>query len=84
MGVSGYQSTTYDPAVENSGNAASYTGPYKLRIERLDGNATSLSGLNGVILSGTAARNGAAAANVGQTLTVSGTGLLKVLTASFS
>ena len=76
MGASSYANSTYDPAVANSGNAGSYTGTYKLRLERIDGSTSSLSGLNAPAISGTAARSSVAAANVGQTLTVTGSGLV--------
>src|SRR5439155_25010499 len=51
-----------------------YTGPYQLTLQRIDGSATRLSGITAPALSGTAARAALAAANVGQTITLAGSG----------
>ena len=75
LGVSGYPNTTYDPTVAGSGTAASYTGAYTLALERLEAGGTRLSGIAATAGSGTAANAGVASANVGQTITLNGSGL---------
>ena len=76
VGVSGYGNVTYNPATANSGAASSYTGAYQLQIERLGGGDSRLGGITGVATYGTAARSFVASANVGQTITLTGSGLV--------
>ncbi|WP_419580402.1 Ig-like domain-containing protein [Stieleria magnilauensis] len=75
IGISSWVNTSYDPSVANSGTSAFYTGPYQLTVQRVDGGSTSLTGIVAAADSGTAARSGIAAANVGQTITIQGAGL---------
>ena len=76
VGVTGYNNLTYDPKVAASGTAASYSGPYTLTLTRLVAGGTQLTGIGTTATSGTPAVSGVASANVGQTITLNGTGLI--------
>ncbi|MDH3461143.1 MAG: hypothetical protein OEM00_09250, partial [Burkholderiaceae bacterium] len=76
VGISGYSNTTYDPNVADSGNNASYTGNYTLSLERLAAGSHRLSGITASAASGTPADANLPAANTGQTITLSGVGLV--------
>ena len=76
VGVSGYSNTSYNPKVANSGNNASYFGTYALSLERYAAGASHLGGITTSAASGSAANAAIGSANVGQTVTVSGAGLL--------
>ena len=76
IGISGYSNTSYDPKTTDSGNTASYFGTYTLSLERFGAGASHLTGISATAASGTAANAAVAAANTGQTITVSGTGLV--------
>src|SRR5439155_11298007 len=75
IGVSSGGNFNYDPKLANSGSNGSATGDYKLNIQRVAGGSSSLSGVTASATNGTAARNGVASANPGQTITVNGSGL---------
>ena len=75
VGVSTYGNTTYNPATAGSGTASNYPGIYQLALERLGTGDSRLSGATATASTGTPARVGIASANVGQTLTLAGTGL---------
>ena len=75
VGISGYYNTNYDPKTAASGSS-SYTGSYTLNLYRLAAGDTVLSGIGATAGSGTPALAGLASANVGQTITLTGTGLL--------
>jgi hypothetical protein len=76
VGISGYANTSYNPTTAGSGAAAAYTGTYALRLERVGAADTRLSGITASATSGTVAQTGVASANIGQTITLTGTGLL--------
>jgi len=76
LGISGYSNTSYNPSVAGSGNNANYTGSYTLSLERLAAGTSHLWAISASAASGSAAQTGVASANTGQTITVSGTGLL--------
>ena len=76
VGITGYSNTSYDPTVAGSGTNASYTGAYTLTLERLVAGGTRLNGIVATAASGTAASSGVASANIGQTITLNGSGLL--------
>jgi hypothetical protein len=76
VGVSGYPNTSYDPTKAGSGASGELTGAYTLLLQRLGAADTRLSGITASASSGTAARSGVASANVGQTITLNGSGLL--------
>ncbi|WP_374476423.1 Ig-like domain-containing protein [Zoogloea sp.] len=76
VGVSGYNNTSYDPKSANSGNNGNYTGAYTLNVERLAAGSSHLTGISATATSGTPAVSGAPSANIGQTITLNGTGLL--------
>ena len=84
MGVSGYANTTYDPTKAGSGTAASYTGAYTLQLKRLGAADTRLTGITASATSGTAAQTGVASANIGQTITLTGVGLLSTDQVAFT
>src|SRR5258708_9978915 len=73
--MSGYYNNTYDPTVSGSG-AASYTGNYSLTLTRLGAGDTRVSGISAAATSGTPAKAGVASANVGQTITLNGSGFV--------
>ncbi|MGB8169737.1 MAG: pre-peptidase C-terminal domain-containing protein, partial [Chthoniobacteraceae bacterium] len=75
VGVSGYANFSYDPAVANSGSNGTQ-GEYTLKLDRIDGASSVLSGIVGTATSGTAARGGVASANIGQTITINGSGFV--------
>ncbi len=75
IGVSGYYNTGYSPTVSGSGTA-SYTGAYTLTTTLLAGNTSLLSSIATTAGSGTPALAGVASANIGQTITLNGSGLL--------
>ncbi|HNF63743.1 MAG TPA: pre-peptidase C-terminal domain-containing protein, partial [Rhodocyclaceae bacterium] len=76
VGVSGYNNTSYDPKSANSGSNGSYTGAYTLNLQRLAAGSSHLSGITAGAASGTPAVAGAPSANTGQSITLSGVGLL--------
>ena len=76
VGVSGYNNTSYDPTKAASGTTASFTGTYTLQLTRLRAANSRLSGANVIATSGTPAHAGVASANTGQTITLTGSGLL--------
>jgi hypothetical protein len=76
VGITGYSNTSYDPTVAGSGTNASYTGAYTLTLERMAAGGTRLRGIVATASSGTAATSGVASANIGQTITLNGSGLL--------
>ncbi len=76
IGVSGYSNTGYNPAAANSGSFGS-TGAYQLAVQRNGaGSSTLATGPTISATSGTAARPGVPSANTGQTITLSGSGLV--------
>ncbi|WP_374090612.1 Ig-like domain-containing protein [Methylomicrobium lacus] len=75
LGISGSGNSTYDPKVSGSGTAST-TGNYTLSIERLAAGSSRLIGISATAASGTAAQAGLASANTGQTITLTGSGLL--------
>jgi hypothetical protein len=75
IGVSGFDNIAYDPTSANSGTLAA-TGTYSLRVERLEGGGrSSLTGVTSTATSGFATRDALGSVNIGQTLTLTGTGL---------
>ena len=76
VGVSGYPNANYNPNVAASGSPASYVGAYSLTFERMEAGGTRLASISATAASGTAAHAGVAAANIGQTIVLNGTGLL--------
>ena len=79
VGISGYNNTTYNPNVAGSGTNAGYSGTYTLSIERLAAGAGHLASITNASVSassGVAAQSALASANVGQTITLSGVGLV--------
>ena len=79
IGISGYNNTTYNPNVAGSGTNAGYTGTYTLSIERLAAGASHLASVTSASASassGMAAQSALASANVGQSITLSGVGLV--------
>jgi len=76
VGVSGYSNTTYDPNVANSGNSNFDTGAYNLAIRREQEGATSLTGITTTAAAGTPAQATVPSANPGQSITITGSGLL--------
>src|SRR5262249_48057751 len=75
LGVSGTGNTTYDPNVAGSGTV-SVTGAYVLGIERLGAGTSHLTAITATAAVGTAAKASVASANTGQSITVSGAGLV--------
>ena len=75
IGVSGYYNTTYDPTQAGSGDNAGYQGAYQLSVERRAAGSSLLSGIQASATHGTPAQAGVAAANVGQTITLTGSQL---------
>ena len=76
LGVSSAYNQAYDPAAGGSGGSAYYTGQYRLTVTRSDGLRTSIASISAVAASGTPARAGVASADVGQVITLHGTGFL--------
>ena len=76
VGISGYSNTGYDPTKADSGGNGYYTGNYTLLLGRLGAGDTRLSGISASAAAGTPAESGVASANVGQTITLLGSGLL--------
>ena len=76
VGISGYSNTTYDPKLAASGTVASYTGAYALQLQRIGAADSRLNGISTTAASGTPAHTGVASANIGQTITLTGAGLL--------
>jgi hypothetical protein len=74
--VSEYGNGTYDPTVAGSGSTSTYPGTYQLKLQRQDGSSSSLTGITATAGSGTALTSGVASANVTQTITVTGNGLV--------
>ena len=75
VGITGYNNVSYDPTVSGSGGPASYTGNYALTLERMVQGGTRISGIVATAGSGTPTVAGVASANVGATITLTGTGL---------
>jgi len=75
IGISGGYNFDYDPNVSGSGDDSVYQGDYTLSVERLGAGNTRLSGITGTAASGTPAQAGVASANIGQTVTLTGSGL---------
>ena len=84
VGVSGYNNTTYIAATGGGGTASSYTGTYQLTLDRLGAGDAVISGITATAAFGTPARAAVASANVGQTITLLGTGLQTGETVQFS
>ena len=76
VGITGYNNVTYDPTVEASGTAAGFTGAYTLTLEHVAAGGTRVSGITATAASGTPAVSGVASANIGDTITLTGTGLV--------
>ena len=79
IGISGYNNTTYNPNLAGSGNNAAYSGAYALSIERFAAGASRLASTTASTTSagsGVAAQTTLASANTGQSITLSGAGLL--------
>jgi len=76
IGVSSYVNTSYDPNVAGSGGSSFYTGDYELTIRRVGDGSTSLTGITTTATSGTPARSSVGSAITGQTITLTGSGLL--------
>ncbi|MEJ0018377.1 MAG: Ig-like domain-containing protein [Acetobacteraceae bacterium] len=74
VGVSGYYNNAYNPTVAGSGNDASNGGTYQLHLERMSAGTARVSAIAGAAASGTAAQSGVASANIGQTITLKGSG----------
>jgi uncharacterized protein YjiK len=74
VGVSGSANTGYNPTTANSGALGS-TGDYILKIQRGAVTGTTLSGITATASSGTPAQTGVPSALVGQTITMTGSGL---------
>jgi hypothetical protein len=83
VGVSGSSNTAYNPNVANSG-ANSGTGSYTLNLERQREGSTGLSGIQAAAASGTATHAGIASANTGQSIVLTGTGLVSTDRVVFS
>jgi len=75
VGVSGWSNTTYNPNTANSG-ANGATGNYALTLQRVGAGSTSLAGVTAAATSGTPRIASIPSALVGQTITLSGSGLL--------
>ena len=75
IGVSGYYNTAYDPTQAGSGDNAGNQGTYQLSVERRAAGSSLLSGIQASATHGTPAQAGVAAANVGQTITLTGSQL---------
>jgi hypothetical protein len=75
VGVSGYLNAGYNPNQAGSGDDSGYTGTYQLTAERRSGDSTLLSGITASAARGTPAQGAVPSANVGQTITLSGSGL---------
>ena len=74
LGVSGDANRTYDPNVSGSGTNGA-TGSYQLVVQRGREGDSRLSSITSALGSGTARQATVAAANIGQTITLTGTGL---------
>ena len=74
VGVSGFSNTDYDPTIVGSGSDGGQ-GAYELTIERRDAGSTRLESITATADSGTPTNANIAAANSGQTITLSGVGL---------
>jgi hypothetical protein len=67
---------TYFVTVNPFGNSSDFgDGPYRLRFERVPRDASTLRDITAAAASGTAAQPGVPSANVGQRITIRGTGL---------
>ena len=84
VGVSGYGNSTYNPATANSGTVSGYLGVYTLMLERLGGGDTRLASITTTATIGTPAQSTVPSANVGQTITITGAGLVTGDTVQFS
>ena len=76
VGVSGYANITYDPLVAGSGTSNSNSGAYSLALRRTEPGVTRLTGIASTATLGTPAKSAIASANAGQTITLTGTGLV--------
>ena len=74
LGLSGYSNTGYDPTVDGSGSNGQ-TGTMAIALTRRAAGSTALSSIDAAAGSGTAAVNGVASANTGQTITIHGSNL---------
>ena len=74
VGVSGWANTDYDPTIAGSGIDGDQ-GRYELTIERRDAGSTRLAEITATADSGTPNNVNVAAANTGQTITLTGVGL---------
>ena len=75
IGVSGYYNTGYDPNQAGSGDNSGYHGTYQLSVERRAAASSLLSGIQASATHGTPAQAAVASANVGQTITLTGSQL---------
>lgn len=75
VGVSGSANTNYNPGLAGSGSGNT-TGTYALTLERLGASSTRLSGITATAASGTAANGALPSANTGQSITLSGSGIV--------
>jgi hypothetical protein len=76
IGLSGYGNGTYSANTANSGSTSSYTGAYVLNLQHQGTGRNHLGGTTTVAASGTPASVAMASANVSQSITFSGVGLL--------
>ncbi len=74
LGVSSTSNTNYDPNVSGSGTGTP-TGTYNLLVDRQGAGATRISSISASADSGTPASTALASANIGQTITLAGSGL---------
>ncbi len=74
VGVSTSYNGNYDPLTENSGYTFGAKGTYQLELDRMAGSQSRLTTITATANRGTAAQSGVAAANVGQTITLHGSG----------
>jgi hypothetical protein len=76
IGVSGWGNTTYNPATAGSGTASPYTGAYSLTVEAQSLGSVRLSAVQATASSGAAGNTSVPSAQPGQSITLSGAGLL--------
>ena len=75
LGVAGTNNYSYDPLVAGSGTGQfSSAGGYDIQITRQASGTSTLTAITAGSISGTAARAGTVAANVGQSVTLTGSG----------
>jgi Bacterial pre-peptidase C-terminal domain len=75
VGVSGYSNLAYNPPVAGSGDNAGNSGTHKLTVERRAAGSSQLTGITATAARGTPAEATVASANVGATITLTGSGL---------